>query len=160
MGYINLHETDGSIRLEYVRMSDNEIKKVEKTINNLVNSLTGKESEDRLIIQNFLDRTNFNYDILYNGNGVYGYIKTIKNFKTYLKTGKLSDYLYRYFNLHLGTIAHFNKEGWRSNYPDAKSLKELFEENEYGEKVVDYIPKWSTDNLLIVKEMQKILDKY
>jgi len=118
------------------------------------------EGAVRVIIQDLMEATDCPIDITFKGNGVYPYSKTIRDFKRVVKandTRKMTKHLYRFFSNCCGTIAHYNLQGWACIYPDNDFLMELFERNEYGQPVVDYVPKWKTDTILIVREMESIL---
>ncbi len=123
--------------------------------------LTGDESKDRVILQTLIDLRKLKARILYNGNSVWSRNAVIRDFKKILASGltekSLTDYLYDFFSLQCGTIAHFNKQGWASVYPDVDSLRRLFIKNEYGNRVLEHIPQWQTDVILIVSEIEGLL---
>jgi hypothetical protein len=119
------------------------------------------EGHIRQSLQDAMENNDCPVSMTYNGNGVYPFTKTIRDFKRVVKandTRKMTKHLYHFFSLCCGTIAHYNLYGWASVYPDNQALKELFfEGNEYGHPVVEYIPEWKTDTKRIVVEMEKIL---
>jgi len=162
MGYIDLEKIEGKIKVRYVRLSDSVIKEIERHIKPLLEGLSGNEDKDRLAIQDFIDETGFKYDIVYNGNTVYSYDRIMKAFKRYIKSDAqdMSDDLYEFFHLNLGTIAHYDKRGWMATYPTIEDIKSLFESNEYGNRVVDDVPAWKTDVKRIVNDMQNLLNRY
>lgn len=135
-----------------------QIEEAKQALTKIKHKLKNDEAEDRLILQNeIID--NINVDILYDGNSVYSKTKLIKQFQTLLKRGmhKLADDLYDFFSQCCGSIAHYNKQGWISEYPDLFALKEFFERNEFGQSVLSHQPDWATDRIEIVKEMQNLL---
>ena len=136
-----------------------QIEEARKKLNRIKNMLTGNEANDRLLLQNgIID--DIKADILYDGNGVYSKTKLLKQFETLLKHGmhKLTNDLYEFFHLCCGSIAHYDKQGWISEYPDLFALKEFFKRNEYGQSALANQPNWATDRIAIVKEMEKLLN--
>jgi hypothetical protein len=118
------------------------------------------EGELRVMIQDIMEVTDCPLDITLKGNGVYPFTKTIRDFKRVVKandTYKMTKHLYHFFSLCCGTIAHYNLNGWASVYPNNMALRDLFNRNEYGYRLVEYIPEWKTDTKRIVVEMDKIL---
>jgi len=94
--------------------------------------------------------------ILYDGNSVWDVKRLVKQFKTFVKYydyEHFTKYLYEFFHLQCGSIAHYNKAGWLSTYPDVDSLKEFFKSNEYGSAVQDYPPEWHYDARLACELM-------
>ena len=118
------------------------------------------ESEARISIQNMIDQNRIKADILYDGNTVWSFKKTIRDFKKVLKSdsthNSLTDYLYRFFSLCCGTIAHYDRYGWCCVYPDVESLRQLLMKNEFGSPVLEYQPHWATDRKRIIEEMKKV----
>ncbi len=135
-----------------IRIAESKIKETE---------LTGDESKDRVILQAVIDLHKLKARILYNGNSVWSRNAVIRDLKKILTSGSteksLTDYLYDFFNLQCGTIAHFNKQGWASMYPDTDSIRRLFIKNEYGNRVLEHIPRWQSDVILIVSEIEGLL---
>ena len=120
------------------------------------------EGQTRIQLQNAMEFTNCPVTMLYQGNGVYPFTKTIRDFKRIVKancTFKMTKHLYQFFNLCTGTIAHYNLAGWACVYPNNMALRELWRMNEYGYPVIDYIPHWKTDTKRIVIEMWNILQE-
>lgn len=101
-------------------------------------SLTGVESQDRLLIQDCIDEHKFKSSILYDGNTVRPYRKTIEEYKKLLKNWvrSLSNYLYNFFHLQW-TIAHYDIQWWIANYPMVDDVKEIVQ---WGT-----VPAWKTD---------------
>jgi len=98
--------------------------------------------------------------ILYDGNSVWDVKRLMKQFKTFVKYydyEHFTKYLYEFFSLQCGSIAHYNKMGWFQTYPDLISLKEFFKANEYGQAVKDYPPSWHWDAQLAVDQMSTVL---
>ena len=120
---------------------------------------TLSESQARLKIQETIDHENIRADILFDGNSVWSKKKIIRDIKKIKKygMGKLSDYLYKFLSLSCGSIAHYNKYGWIACYPTLQDLKQFFRRNEFGERVLTYLPIWNTDAQRIVKEVEREL---
>ena len=98
--------------------------------------------------------------LLYDGNSVWNVSRLIKQFKTFVKyydVKHFPKYLYEFFHLQCGSIAHYNKEGWLSTYSTIKKLKEFFEWNEYGLPVRNYPPSWHYDARLAAEQMSQYL---
>lgn len=91
-------------------------------------NLTGNEQQDRLIIQDCIDRSKLKSSILYEGNTVYPFEKIIKEYRRLQKENSLnlSNDMYEFFMNACGDIAHYDKSGYRYYYND--SIIEL-EEN-------------------------------
>ena len=127
---------------------------------NIHSKLSGEEPSDRLVLMNdYLP--NIKCAISYSGNTVWNKEKLICDFKRILNNGmhSLSDYLYEFFHLSCGSIAHFNKQGWIATYPTLASLRNFFIKNEYGEPVIAHIPSWQTDVAEIAQAMDRLLNK-
>ena len=98
--------------------------------------------------------------LLYDGNTVWDVKRLIKQFKTFVKyydVKYLTEYLYEFFHLQCGSIAHYNKFGWFETYPTLDALKEFFKENEYGSSVMNYPPDWHYDARLATEQMHTVL---
>ena len=98
--------------------------------------------------------------ILYDGNSIWNVERLMKQFRKFIKYydyEHFSKYLYEFFSLQCGSIAHFNKAGWFSTYPDKDSLKEFFRKNEYGAPVENYPPEWHYDARLATYQMSVYL---
>jgi len=120
-----------------------------------------KEAEVRRRLLPFVEQTLGPKEwILYDGNTVWDVKRLMKQFKVFVKdysANKFTDYLYEFFHLQCGSIAHYNKFGWLSVYPGISSFKQFFNRNEYGERVKDYPPAWHYDARLATGQMHKIL---
>ncbi len=127
---------------------------------NIHSKLSSDESSDRLMLMNEFVPV-IKCTISYNGNTVWNKEKLICDFKRILNNGmhSLSDYLYEFFHLSCGSIAHFNKQGWIATYPTLASLRNFFIKNEYGEAVIAHIPSWQTDAVEITQAMDQLLNK-
>lgn len=118
------------------------------------------EAEARLKIQAVIDKFKFNVTVLYGGNIVWSFDRTIRDFKRALNAGSttgMTHQLYQFFSLSCGTIAHFNAAGWAAEYPDRAALRQLFLKNELGARVLNHVPEWKTDAKRIVSEMETLL---
>ena len=133
-----------------------------KDINSAKNQLDmtfirGVEYNDRMIIQNQIDAKNIKATILYSGNTVWSFNRTIRDFKRYKNGGIMTNYLYNFLILACGSIAHYSKAGWVSVYGNKIELKRFFLKNEFGQRVYDHVPVWKTDAKRIVREIENIL---
>lgn len=91
--------------------------------------LTGNEGTDRLIIQKCIDDHKFKSSVLYGGNTVYPFEKTVKEYRRLQKDGtltKMSNYMYSFFMNGCDDIAHYNIDGYRAYYNN--SFRKLEEE--------------------------------
>jgi hypothetical protein len=98
--------------------------------------------------------------ILYDGNSVWNVARLTKQFKTFVKYydyDHFTKYLYEFFHLQCGSIAHYNKMGWLSTYPTLDDLKAFFMKNEYGSEVQFYPPEWHYDARLATQQMTALL---
>lgn len=105
---------------------------------------------------------NFNCDILYSGNTIIDKNRIVKDFKKLVKSkdmNKLTDNLYKFFHLHCGSIAHYNKEGWISTYPTVSDLYSFLYNNEYGQDIVSNQPYWYYDSIETCKELLRLVPK-
>jgi hypothetical protein len=140
------------------------------------------ESKLRLIIQKLIEDNNLKASILVDGNSVWNSKRILANLKQIIQHGSLydgkhpgyvhvgsmlrfpvvdkcilSDYFYEFLHLHCGSIAHYSKQGWVTQYPTADDLREFFKKNEYGRRVLDDLPGWFTDGIKIVQEIEFML---
>lgn len=107
----------------------------------------------RLCIQDILNDLKFEYklDIMYDGNTVWPLNKTVNQIIKFLKNPILENftpYIYGFFHLTCGTIAHYNREGWYNTY----SLSEI---KEILLKALDIQPCWAADRIRILKTIYK-----
>lgn len=126
-------------------------------------SLSGNEHEDRLAIQEAIDRFKVKASILYDGNTVWSYDRVVRDFRRALKSGpspdteygsgdyNLTNYLYEFLSLECGSIAHFNKYGWIGTYPTKDDLKGFCRHNEFGTDILSEQPGWASDRQKIAK---------
>lgn len=136
-------------------------KKEMVTVGNLLDKveLTGTESIDRLILQQFVDDNKLKTSILYDGNTIVSYNRIIAEYTNILKKNefsKMSDYFYQFLHLDCGSIAHYDMRGWLHEYPDIESLKWFFNNNEMGTDIVRNQPSWKTDVIKITKDILKL----
>ena len=117
------------------------------------------ESEARIEIQNLIDEHRIKATILWDGNRVWSKKRILKDVKAIIRRGMqaLSDYLYEFFHLCCGSIAHYDKQGWICEYPDINAIRNFFVRNEYGESVLEWQPSWATDRIEIIKEIYRTL---
>lgn len=117
------------------------------------------QADARYHLQVMIDAQSVKADLLFRGNGVWSYNKTIEHFERVVENGMdhLSEHLYQFFSLCCGTIAHYSRLGWIDVYPDMEALRRLFRRNEFGERVLKHVPTWKTDVKRIVAEMEKLL---
>ena len=117
------------------------------------------ESQARLKLQGVIDNENIRADILFGGNSVWSKKKILRDIRKVKKQGmeKLTDYLYKFLSLSCGSIAHYNKFGWIACYPTIHDLRKFFHKNEFGERVLEYLPVWNTDAQRIVREVEQEL---
>ena len=128
-------------------------------LKNIPDLPTLTESKARLQIQECIDSENIKADILFDGNSVWSKKKILRDIKRINKHGmeKLTDYLYKFLSLSCGSIAHYNKYGWISTYPTLSHLRQFFRRNEFGERVLHYLPVWKTDAQVIVRAIEQEL---
>jgi len=158
-----------------------QIEEAEKALQTLNDNVLKSEPEARLAIQLLIDEKKLKADILYDGNTVWSYDRIIRNVKRIKKEGVfgyasyrpigymlriptfdngkpvLSNYFYKFLHLCCGSIAHYDKAGWIATYPTVEHLKNFFRKNEFGMRVLDYIPNWQTDAKRIVVSIEEIL---
>jgi hypothetical protein len=119
-----------------------------------------QEPAARRAIQQCIDTHNIRTIIMFDGNTVWHKKRILADIRRVKTRGMLSltDYLYNFLSLSCGSIAHFNRLGWIATYPSIDHLRRFFRRNEYGQRVLDYIPLWKTDARVIVEEIEKILE--
>jgi len=159
----------------------NQIEEAEKALRTISEDVLKSEPEARLAIQELIDERKLKANIYYDGNTVWSYDRIIRNVKRIKKEGVLgyasyrpigyllriptfdggkpilSNYFYKFLHLCCGSIAHFDKAGWIATYPTVEHLKDFFRKNEYGMRVLDYIPTRQTDARRIVASIEEIL---
>lgn len=122
----------------------------EKSIIESLN-LTGNEPTDRLIIQKCIDDNNLKSKILYGGNTVYPFRKTVMAYKKLQKSGKLeklTNEMYHFFTNACGDIAHYDLGGFIAYYDN--SFQKL--ENSLCRDC--FTTSWHTDLDRIFKELK------
>ena len=84
------------------------------------------EGKNRLIIQDIIDTYNFKGTVLYDGNTVRSYKKTIKAFEDLFNKGltAFNKYHYSFMMNVVGTIAHYDINWWLATY-DMHQVKQL-----------------------------------
>jgi len=121
---------------------------VDKSLNELNNiTLTGKEGDDRLVIQEAIDDGRIKADVMYDGNTVVGYNKLAKELMRFRKTGsieKMTNAMYNFLTTGYD-IAHYDKQGFIAYYNG--SFREMCRGLDVNS------PSWKTD----VKELEKLL---
>jgi hypothetical protein len=140
------------------------------------------EPKARLIIQKIIEEQDLKAHILFDGNTVWNSRRILSNLKRIMEHGTLynrkkpryvpigsmlrmpvvgecilSDYFYNFLHLCCGSIAHYNKQGWVTEYPTVEDLKAFFQKNEFGHRVLDDIPDWETDAKRVVEEIERML---
>ena len=137
------------------------------------------EPEARLVIQRLIDKQKLKAAIVFDGNTVWSMTRILSNLKRIIEHGTLydkdkpsfipigsmlrmptvgktilSDYFYQFLHLACGSIAHYNIRGWIAKYPTVEDLRQFFKCNEFGKRVLDYIPSWETDAKRIVEAIE------
>jgi len=117
------------------------------------------ESQARIEIQKLIDEHKIKAAILWDGNRVWSKDKILRDVRAVIRRGMntLSDYLYEFFHLCCGSIAHYSKQGWICEYPSIDSLRDFFEHNEYGSSVLAHQPYWAADRIEIIKDINQLL---
>lgn len=137
------------------------VKEAEKVLIGVIPPIsTMSEPGARIKIQQLIDSGRIKADILFDGNSVWGKKKIIRDIKRVKNGGmeKLTNHLYQFLTLCCGSIAHFNKLGWIEAYPTVEHLRQFFQQNEYGQRVLNHIPYWGSDVNIIVKSIEEILE--
>lgn len=121
-----------------------------------------QEAHARGILQGIIENNTFDskFTVLFDGNTVWNTKRLLKDLKTIVKhddMNKMTDYLYKFFSLSCGSIAHYNKYGWIDTYPTVSDLRRFFRRNEFGQSVLSYIPSWKSDVYNAVDKMTKLL---
>lgn len=109
------------------------IQKEKQIIENL--ELTGNETQDRLLIQDCIDKNKLKSDILYDGNSVYPFEKIIKAYRKLQKSGTLdglTNEMYHFFMYACEDIAHYDLQGFRGYYNNSfRKLEDELLNNRY-----------------------------
>lgn len=116
--------------------------------------LTGNEGQDRLLIQQAINSATGVSDVIYGGNTVYPSNKIVKELIKMKKTDsleKMTDRMYKFLSLNFD-IAHYNKQGFISNYDGSWSQFWC----ECMERSIRYIPKRYTDVVRILEAAELI----
>jgi len=127
-----------------------------------------QQPDARLEIQKLIDTHHLKASILINGNAVWSKNRILENLNRILKQGTLynedqtkppvlSHYFYQFLHQVCGSTAHYDISGWIHKYPTINHLKQFFRKNEFGKRVLDWIPEWHTDARVVVKEIEKNL---
>jgi hypothetical protein len=136
----------------------------------------------RVTIQDLIDKHDLRATITINGNAVWSRKRILNNLRRIIEHGRLYDkrkpkyypigsllkipaggdpilsiYFYEFLHSCCGCIAHYNIQGWICVYPTLEDLKKFFRKNEYGQRVLDYIPGWQTDVKRIVGAVENEL---
>jgi hypothetical protein len=155
--------------------SKKDVETAEKAVKAIPGIETMAEPEARLKIQEVMDKQSLKADISFDGNGITSLVRIIRNLKQIMEAGTLydgrapgyvavgsmlrfpvvdkcilSDYFYHFLSLSCGSIAHYNKQGWVTEYPTLDDLKAFFKKNEFGLRVLNNIPDWKTDAKRVV----------
>lgn len=136
------------------------------------------EPKARLQLQDLIDDNNVKATIMVNGNYVWSKKRILQNLKRIMDHGRLygertpgrhlvagvlwlpvntdpvlSKYFYEFLT-DCGSAAHYSIHGWIAEYPTLEHLKKFFKKNEFGQRVLDYIPDWMTDAKRIVEAIE------
>jgi len=158
--------------------SRKDVEQAEATLKTIPDLESLPEPKARLEIQRLIDEQSLKASILFDGNTVWSKNRILRNLEEIMQHGTLynkekpryipigsmlrmpvvgdcvlSDYFY-HFLTDCGSIAHYNKQGWVTEYPTLEDLKEFFKHNEHGRRVLDWIPSWKTDAKLIVEAIE------
>jgi hypothetical protein len=128
-------------------------------VDNDVDLSTLDESLARLAIQSLIDEHHLKASILINGNSIWSRDRITRDIRKVVKNGMtaMTDYLYKFLSLSCGSIAHYNLNGWVSVYPTVWHLRKFFQNNEFGQRVLNHVPQRFSDVLVIVEEIESIL---
>jgi len=147
--------------------AERDIKKAAAVLNRHRKLKRMKEGEARLKIQGLMDEHNLKAAILINGNAVWSKKRILTNLQRVMKHGTLyrqdheepilSHYFYEFLTQVCGSIAHHDVEGWIHVYPTTEHLRKFFKRNEFGKRVLEWIPEERTDAKAIVEEIESLL---
>lgn len=119
-----------TVKNETIRLSGKlSVVEQEAEILNKLN-LTGIETNDRLLIQECIDKNKLKSNILYSGNSVYSFNRIVKDYRQLQKSGNLlnmTNLLYDFFMCACGDIAHYDMMGYICYYDnDIRRLEQEF----------------------------------
>ena len=127
-----------------------------------------KEADARLVVQELIDKHKLKASVLVNGNAVWSKKRILRNLGRIMKDGTLynpeqrmqpilSHYFYQFLHLCCGSVAHYDIHGWVHKYPTIEHLRKFFKKNEFGKRVLDWIPACKTDARAVVEEIERLL---
>jgi len=145
--------------------SEREISEAIAVLKKHENLKTMKEADARLLIQKLIDEHHLKASILINGNSVWSKERILHNLEKIMNHGTLynedqtkppilSHYFYQFLHLVCGSIAHYDIHGWIHKHPTIEHLKKFFKCNEFGKRVLDWIPPQRADAIEIVKQIE------
>lgn len=141
-GRIKLNNVEVNINGNRIKLYGNNatIQNEKAIIENL--ELTGNEYADRLAIQQCIDDNKLKSDVLYEGNTVYPFEKTVKEYRRLQKSGTLdnmSKYMYHFFMYACDDIAHYDIGGYKCYYNNSfrKLEDELLSNNWTSSRFAD-----------------------
>jgi len=159
-----------------------DVEKAETALKAIADLQSLPEPKARLEIQRIIEEQDLKAHILFDGNTVWNTKPILANLKRIMEHGTLyngkkpayvpigsmlrmpvvgecilSDYFYDFLHLECGSIAHYSKQGWVTEYPTVEDLKAFFQKNEFGKRVLDNIPGWMTDAKRVVEEIEQML---
>jgi len=145
--------------------SEKDISKAVTVLKKHKNLETMSEPKARLLIQKLIDKHHLKASIMVNDNSVWSLERIIGNLEQIIKHGTLynqdqskppilSHYFYQFLSLECGSIAHYDISGWIHRYPTIEHLKKFFRQNEFGKRVLDWIPKDHADSRAIVEAIE------
>jgi len=145
--------------------SEKEISEAIAVLKKHENLKSMKEVDARLLIQKLIDEYHIKASILINGNTVWSKDRILRNLDQIIQHGTLynedqskppilSHYFYQFISLDCGSIAHYDIHGWIHKYPTIEHLKKFFKSNEFGKRVLEWIPPDRADAREIVKQIE------
>lgn len=149
--------------------SDKDIAKAAEVIKKHTKLLKALEEPDlRLEVQKLIDKHHLKASILINGNAVWSKKRIMANIDRIMKHGTLynedqekppilSYYCYQFFHQVCGSTTHYDIHGWIHKYSTIEHLRKFIKKNEFGKRVLEWIPAQRTDARVIVEEIEKKL---
>ena len=148
--------------------SEKDISNAAKILKKYRSLTKSKESKARVRIQQIIDEHKLKATILINGNTVWSKKRILTNLRRIMTHGTLyneqqakppilSHYFYEFLHQQCGSVAHYDIHGWIHMYPTAEHLKKFFQKNEWGKRVLDWIPDRHTDAKAIVEAIEQQL---